>query len=155
MSIRTYRWNQTPLVGLRSLVISQLHTWEGASARSSGLTLVGWVAWARRSRVCPAAAAMRYMLDREHQYRPSSSSRTHARSKDRRYQRYSARPGRPPSQLGSTPEWAPCARTAVSVGDAPPVAATGGSGWPEHDRSECTPSWSPPRPPAGRRTPRS
>src|SRR5664280_2447726 len=107
------------LVGPRSLVMSQLHTCEGTSARSSGLTLAGWVAWARRSRVCPAAAAIRYMLDREHQYRPSSSSRTHARSKDQRYQRYSARPGRPPSQLGSTPEWAPCARTAVSVGDAP------------------------------------
>src|SRR5664280_501947 len=99
MSIRTYRWNQTPLVGPRSLVISQLHTCEGTSARSSGLTLAGWVAWARRSRVCPAAAAIRYMLDREHQYRPSSSSRTHARSKDQRYQRYSARPGRPPSLL--------------------------------------------------------
>src|ERR1019366_4131818 len=77
MSIRTYRWNQTPLVGPRSLVISQLHTCEGTSARSSGLTLAGWVTWARRSRVCPAAAAIRYMLDREHQYRPSSSSRTH------------------------------------------------------------------------------
>src|ERR1035437_2725822 len=41
MSIRTYRWNQTPLVGPRSLVISQLHTCEGTSARSSGLTLAG------------------------------------------------------------------------------------------------------------------
>jgi hypothetical protein len=71
------QWNQTPLVGPRSLFMSELHTCEGPSARSSGLTFAGWVAWARRSRVCPAAAAIRYMLDREHQHRPSSSSRTH------------------------------------------------------------------------------
>ncbi|MGH3831220.1 MAG: transposase domain-containing protein, partial [Pseudonocardiaceae bacterium] len=35
------------------------------------------VAWARRSRLCPASRAIRYMLDSEHQYRPSSSSRAH------------------------------------------------------------------------------
>jgi len=63
------------LAGPRSFVISQDHTWEGASATSSGFTRAGCVACRRRSRVCPAARAIRYMLDIEHQYRPSSSSR--------------------------------------------------------------------------------
>jgi hypothetical protein len=37
-----------------SLVMSQLHTWLGAVAASSGLTVGGWVACRRRSRVSPA-----------------------------------------------------------------------------------------------------
>src|SRR5674476_1413420 len=35
--------------------MSQVHTCEGPSASSSGLTLAGWVAWRRRSRLWPAA----------------------------------------------------------------------------------------------------
>jgi hypothetical protein len=42
-----------------------------------GRTLGGWVASRRRSRLCPAARAIRYIVDIEHQYRPSSSSRAH------------------------------------------------------------------------------
>lgn len=46
----TYRWNQTPLAGPRSLVMSQVHTCDGPSARSSGFTFAAWVAYRRRSR---------------------------------------------------------------------------------------------------------
>lgn len=50
------RWSLTP-VRLNSASrrsISQLHTWLGAKATSSGLTVAGWVAWRRRCRLSPA-----------------------------------------------------------------------------------------------------
>jgi hypothetical protein len=47
--------------------MSQDHTSLGPRASSSGRTRGGWVAWARRSWFCPAARAIRYMLDIEHQ----------------------------------------------------------------------------------------
>src|SRR5665811_1747555 len=75
MSINAYRWNQMPLAGPRSFVISHDHTCEGPVATSSGLIFAGWDASRRRSRVCPAALAIRYMLDMEQRYRSSSSSR--------------------------------------------------------------------------------
>ena len=40
---------------------------------SSGLTRAGWVAWRRRSWTSSAARRMRYMLDTEARYFPSSS----------------------------------------------------------------------------------
>ena len=63
------------MAGPRSFVMSHDHTCDGPSATCSGFTRAGWVACRRRSRVCPAARAIRYMLDIEHQYRPSSNSR--------------------------------------------------------------------------------
>jgi hypothetical protein len=72
-----YRWNQTPLAGPRSFVMSHDQAWLGASATSSGLVRAGWVAWLRRSPVWPAARRIRYMVDSEHHQRPSSSSRAH------------------------------------------------------------------------------
>ena len=52
--------------------MSQLQTWFGASASSSGLTLAGWVAWRRRSRTSPSARSRRSMVGTEQRYRPSS-----------------------------------------------------------------------------------
>ena len=45
------------------LVTSQLHTWSGPSATSSGRTRAGWVACARRSRTGPAARSSRYIVE--------------------------------------------------------------------------------------------
>ena len=47
----------------------------GPCATSSGRTWAEWVTCVRRSRLWPASRAMRYLLDSEHQSRPSSSSR--------------------------------------------------------------------------------
>ena len=58
MSIRTYKWYQTPLAGPRSLVMSYVHTCDGASASNSGFTFAGCVANRRCSRLWPAADAI-------------------------------------------------------------------------------------------------
>ncbi len=50
------------MVGLCSLVMSQLHTRLGASATSSGLTVAGWVACRRRSPTSSWACSSRYIV---------------------------------------------------------------------------------------------
>jgi hypothetical protein len=65
----------TPFTGPFGAVIPHDHSLLGPWATSSGRTRGGWVAWRRRSRTCPAARAIRYIVEIEHQYRPSSSSR--------------------------------------------------------------------------------
>ena len=55
--------------------MSQDHTWVGPVASSSGFFFAGCVANLRRSRVCPAARAIRYIDDIEQCYRSSSNSR--------------------------------------------------------------------------------
>ncbi len=47
-------------------VMSHDHTWFGPRASSSRRTRGGWVAIRRRSRTCPAARAIRYIVDTEH-----------------------------------------------------------------------------------------
>ncbi|MEX5713715.1 hypothetical protein AB1484_37405 [Parafrankia sp. FMc6] len=58
---------QVPFSGPFSAVMSHDQICDGSVADSSGRTRGGCVAWARRSRVCPAARAIRYIVDREHQ----------------------------------------------------------------------------------------
>jgi len=62
--------NQMPLTGPFNAVMSQDHTCDGPVATRSGRTRGGCVACRRRSRLCPAARAIRYIVDIEHQYRP-------------------------------------------------------------------------------------
>ena len=63
MSSITNRSNQIPRAGPFSFVMSQLHTWPGPSAVSSGRARGGWAAWARRSRTWSAARRTRYMVE--------------------------------------------------------------------------------------------
>src|SRR5512144_3213408 len=78
MSMITYRLNQTPRAGPASFVTSQVHTWFGSVAVSSGLTRGGWVACRRRSVTSSCSRRIRYMVEIEQWYSPSSSSFAHA-----------------------------------------------------------------------------
>jgi transposase-like protein len=52
----------SPFRGPFNAVMSQLHTWLGPCATNSGRTWGGCVAWDRRSRLCWACRAIRYLL---------------------------------------------------------------------------------------------
>jgi hypothetical protein len=91
--------------------MSQLQTWLGAVASSSGLWYAGWRSWLRRSRTSALAASTRYIVRIEHGGTwPASNTWAQTWAGGRSTNRFRAAGPRPPRDLpASRPAGAPAA----------------------------------------------